>query len=113
MLKSVKQHLRNIWISVHGNVKQHRRWVEKKPLKKSVYWIIGLPCALLRPSLKNKKNYSRKSSYIFRKDGFSYILGWNFLVLRLKNFLYFLRKKLFLYFERRFCRTCLHIAEYP
>ena len=33
-----------------------------------------------------------KSSYIFRK--------WNFLALILRNFLYFLKRKLFLYFRK-------------
>ena len=30
MLKSVKQHLSNIWNSIYVKVKQHWGWVEKK-----------------------------------------------------------------------------------
>ena len=28
----IKQHLSNIWSSIHGKVKQHRDWVKKIPL---------------------------------------------------------------------------------
>ena len=40
MLKSIKQHLSNIWSSIHEKVKQHWHWVEKKSVayKKSVYY---------------------------------------------------------------------------
>ena len=31
MLICIKQHLSNIWSSIHGKVKQHWGWVEKKP----------------------------------------------------------------------------------
>ena len=39
MLVCIKQHLSNIWSSIHGKVKQHWGWVEKKCclLKKSMY----------------------------------------------------------------------------
>ena len=39
MLICIKQHLSNIWSSIHEKVKQHWGWVEKKALliKKSVY----------------------------------------------------------------------------
>ena len=30
MLIGIKQHLSNIWSSIHQNLKQHRDWVEKK-----------------------------------------------------------------------------------
>ena len=30
MLVCIKQHLSNIWSSIHGKVKQHQGWVEKK-----------------------------------------------------------------------------------
>ena len=37
MLLCVKQHLSNIWSSIHEKVKQHRDWVEKSvAYKKSV-----------------------------------------------------------------------------
>ena len=42
---------------------------------------------------KIKKIHSEKNSLHFRK--------WNFLTLRLKNFLYFLKKKFFLYFLKK------------
>ena len=29
MVKDIKQHLRNIWSSIHEKVKQHWDWVEK------------------------------------------------------------------------------------
>ena len=38
MIICIKQHLSNIWSSIHGKFKQHWDWVEKKALliKKSV-----------------------------------------------------------------------------
>ena len=52
-----------------------------------------LPSALLDTSSKNKKINPEKNSLCFRK--------WNSLTLRLKNFLYFLKRKLFLYFRKQ------------
>ena len=51
-----------------------------------------LPGTLLYPCSKNKKINTEKNSLYFRK--------WNFLTLRLKNFLYFLKRKLFWYFRK-------------
>ena len=38
VLTCIKQHLSNIWGSVHGKVKQHWGWIEKSvSYKKSMY----------------------------------------------------------------------------
>ena len=36
MFTRIKQHLSNIWRSIHENVKRHWGWVEKKKKKKNV-----------------------------------------------------------------------------
>ena len=67
-------------------------------------------------SSKNKKIYSKNVSCIFSTKFFLYFVKWNFLALRLKNFLhfttlalkifpwknflYFLKKKFFSYFRK-------------
>ena len=55
--------------------------------------VSSMPSALLEPSLKNKKVHLEKISYTSGK--------WNFLILILKNSLYFLEANLFLYFEKQ------------
>ena len=52
----------------------------------------GLPGPLLSPNLKEEKKTPPKTFLYFRK--------WIYLALRLKNFLFFLKKKLFLYFGK-------------
>ena len=52
--------------------------------------LIFLEMEFLSPSSKDFP--FTKSSYIFRK--------WNFLALMLRDFLYFLKRKLFLYFRK-------------
>ena len=54
-------------------------------------------------SSKNKKNPPRENFLYFEK--------WNFLALILRNFLYFLKKKLFLYSEKRKPRRKLLILQ--
>ena len=57
-----------------------------------------LPSALFSPSSKNKKN----PPSLQLLDQISYTPEkWNFLTLILKNFLHFLKRKLFLCFEKR------------
>ena len=48
MVVCIKQHLSNIWTSVHDKVKQHWDWVEKKNVtyKKSMYFLTFLFCIL-------------------------------------------------------------------
>ena len=44
MVVSMKQHLSNIWSSIHEEVKQHWNWVNKMVAsKKSVYYESKLP----------------------------------------------------------------------
>ena len=61
----------------------------------AIIYIQGYLVHFLRPSLKKKKILSKKSFYIF-----FYFGRCNFLALVLKNFLYFLKRKLFLYFRK-------------
>ena len=61
---------------------------------KKKWYSMHLPGTLLRPGSKNeKKIHPEKNSLYFRK--------WNFLALKLKEFLYFLKRNLFLYFREQ------------
>ena len=64
-----------------------------------------LPSAHFKPNLEKKRNYSKKRSYISLYFG-----KWNFLALILKNFLYFLKRNLFLYFGKRKLRKIPYIS---
>ena len=63
---------------------------KRKPWKSFLY---SWKRYLSAKAQKNKKIHSEKNSLHFRK--------WNFLTLRLKNFLYFLKGKFFLYFLKK------------
>ena len=62
-------------------------------------------CFLKKSFSYISKIHSKTSSYIF-----SYFAKWNFLTLILKNFLYFLKRKLSLYYRKRKPRKIRHIS---
>ena len=67
MVVCIKQHLSNIWISIHENVKQH--WGEKKrvPNKKSMY-IIPANKQMLKKGLK----YHLRRFFVF-------VVNWEYI----------------------------------
>ena len=65
----IKQHLSNIWGSIHEKVKQHWGWVEKKALlvKKHVIWN-PLICECLQCVKEPAKEVHKSAVSVVRAD---------------------------------------------
>ena len=98
---NIKKFLNFSYILGNGNPEKNFLYFRKRKPEKASYIS---EMELLSPILKNKKTHPGKRSLYFRK--------WNFLTLRLNNFLYFLKRKPFLYFlkwDAAFFSTCSKI----
>ena len=83
MFICIKQHLSNIWSSIHEKVMQHLGWVEKKRClyKKSVQHRISFPFYVVHHENKhscNKTNEMMNIVFIIKKKSFFYYCFYYF-----------------------------------